>query len=146
MNFIKFLKNMISESRKWSVISPELMINETDKNIKIYGKIYSYSDILNCEILEDGTSIGTAGIGKAIAGGILFGGVGAVVGGLTAARKQKDYCTRLEVKVTLNNIKYPCAIFKCINKKTQKSSKEYEKAFSQAQKYLSTFQVMMNNK
>lgn len=51
-------------------------------------KIYKYSDIVDYELLEDGESITKGGLGRAVVGGALFGGVGAVVGGVTGHKKK----------------------------------------------------------
>lgn len=43
--------------------------------------IYSHSDVIEYELLENGETVTKGGIGRALAEGVLFGGVGAVVGG-----------------------------------------------------------------
>ena len=52
-------------------------------------KVYKCQDILDFELLEDGNSVIKGGLGRAVVGGALFGGVGAIVGGTTGGRKQK---------------------------------------------------------
>src|SRR5690606_10900120 len=73
-NFVAFDDNQ----QRWAVLS------------SFAGKvkqIYNYSDIVNFELLEDGESIASGGLGRALVGGALFGGVGAIVGGVTGKRK-----------------------------------------------------------
>lgn len=50
--------------------------------------IYSFNDIIDYEINEDGETVSKGGLGNAVAGGLLFGGVGAIVGGVTGKKKQ----------------------------------------------------------
>ncbi|EPZ54444.1 hypothetical protein H477_3583 [[Clostridium] sordellii ATCC 9714] len=50
--------------------------------------MYNYKDIIEFELLEDGESITKGGLGRAVAGGVLLGGVGAIVGGVTGIEKQ----------------------------------------------------------
>src|SRR5699024_266446 len=64
--------------------------------------IVRYSNIVDFELIEDGESRAKGGIGRALVGGALFGGAGAVVGGITG-RKNKSYCTGLKVKLTVKN-------------------------------------------
>ena len=54
------------------------------------------------EIIEDGESVSKGGIGSAAAGGLLFGGAGAVVGSVTG-KKQKAMVNRISVRVNFNN-------------------------------------------
>ena len=49
--------------------------------------VFNFNDVVSYELIQDGESITKGGVGRAVAGGILFGGVGAVVGGLTGKKK-----------------------------------------------------------
>ena len=70
-------------------------------------KIYNYSDIVDFELLEDGESITKGGLGRAITGGLLFGGIGAVVGGITGGKRSKSICNSLKIKITVNDMRSP---------------------------------------
>ncbi|RHM97863.1 hypothetical protein [Dielma fastidiosa] len=50
-------------------------------------EIYKYEDLLNYEYLEDGICITRGGMGASLAGGLLFGGTGAIVGSITGKKK-----------------------------------------------------------
>lgn len=121
-----------------------------EKDKKIYfnsGKIMNFNDILDCELLEDGISVTkTSSLGKAVVGGMLFGGIGAIVGGITGKQTTKGVCTKLDIKITINDFKKPCIYINLIAKKTKKNSSEYKKAYSKAQEILSLFQVITSNK
>ena len=65
--------------------------------------IFSYDDIISYDLLEDGESITKGGIGSAAVGGILFGGVGAVVGGVTGKKKTKQEINEFRVKIVTRN-------------------------------------------
>ena len=82
--------------------------------------IYDYSDILDYELIEDGNSISKGGVGRAIVGGALFGGIGAIVGGSTG-HKQKSICSKLQVKITMNNMSYPTIYINFIEVETKKT-------------------------
>lgn len=108
-------------------------------------KIYNYSDIVGFELLEDGESITKGGLGSAVAGGILFGGVGAVVGGVTGGKKSKSICNSLKIKITVNNINNPTVYIKFLNTATKKNSFTYKTLYNSAQECLSTLQLICNS-
>lgn len=107
-------------------------------------KIFNYTDVLNYELLEDGNSISKGGVGRALVGGALFGGVGAIVGGSTG-HKNKQTCTRLQIKITNNNIEHPTEYINFIIGEVRKDSFTYKNAYNSAQKVLSTFDIICNS-
>lgn len=132
-------------------VSMLLYIDETRKlwaipkgffTSKIY-EVYEYSDILSYEIVEDGNSISKGGVGRAIMGGILFGGVGAIVGGVTG-HKSKATCTRLEVIIKLNSMSKPLEKITLISTETRKDSLLYSAAIKRAQEIAAILEVMCN--
>ena len=66
-------------------------------------EVFQYDQIISFDLIENGNSIISGGTGRAVAGGILFGEVGAVVGGVTATRKTTEICTLLKIKITFRN-------------------------------------------
>ena len=107
-------------------------------------RVYNYSDILNYELLEDGNSVSKGGVGRALVGGALFGGVGAIVGGSTG-HKQKQTCTKLQIKITLNNIDHPTEYINFIIAEIRKDNLIYKNAYSSAQKVLSALDIICNS-
>lgn len=73
--------------------------------------IYDYSDILEIEIIENGNSISkmskSSVAGRAILGGILLGGVGAVIGGFTANKNNFESIKRIYLRLIVNNTTEP---------------------------------------
>lgn len=106
-------------------------------------RIHHYSDIVNYELLEDGTSVSKGGVGRALVGGFLFGGVGAIVGG-TTGHKQQQMCTSLKLKITLKDINYPVEYIEFVNDKTKKTGWYYKSIYEQAQAVLSCLDVICN--
>ena len=107
-------------------------------------KIYNFSDIVDFELLEDGESIAKGGLGRAVVGGVLFGGVGAIVGGGTGGKKSKPICTSLNIKITLNNMSNPVAYINFIKTSTKKNSIIYKSMYKSAQECLSVLQLIVN--
>lgn len=64
--------------------------------------LFPFSDILDFELVEDGVSITKGGLGSAIVGGAVFGGVGAIVGS-GIGKKQKDMVNRMAVVINMRN-------------------------------------------
>lgn len=104
--------------------------------------VYDYSDIVDFELLEDGNSISKGGLGRAIAGGLLFGGVGAIVGGVTGGKKAKQTCTNLKIKITLNDLRNPVIYIPFISSEVKKDSFVYTSSYSSAQEIMSMLQIM----
>jgi hypothetical protein len=94
----------------WGLIA----IDDDSKQIAVkrnVGKItkYKYSEILSCEVIEDGitTYKKTNTIGRAILGGVIAGGTGAIIGGLSGESKKNNEIKTLEFKILFKDINNP---------------------------------------
>lgn len=127
------------DKHQWTVSSGIFSTKVTNNS-----SIYLYSDILNYELLEDGATItkGGASIGRAAVGGILFGGVGAVIGGVTGKKKSIPTCTSLKIKITVNDLVNPVVYINLITTETKKSSFIYQTSYQTAQEILSTLDLL----
>lgn len=108
--------------------------------------IYSTDDICDYELIEDGDTITKGGIGSALAGGLLFGGVGAVVGGITGSKKTKSTVTKLQIKIKVNDMNNPNVYVNLITTEFKKSSLTYQSASASAQEILSVLSLLYSNK
>lgn len=122
---------------------------EIDENAKLWkiqqNTIRPFSEIISFELLEDEESITEGGLGRAVAGGVLLGGVGAVVGGTTGKKKTKSICTSLRIKITLNSKYATMEYIDFLSSKTKHNSIIYKNAYNQAQECLSLLQLICNN-
>lgn len=57
-----------------------------------------YKNITGYELLDDGTLVSSGGLGRAVVGGVIAGGAGAVVGAITG-RKTKEMSENLRVRI-----------------------------------------------
>lgn len=108
--------------------------------------VYSYDDIIDFELIEDGTSVTKGGLGRAAVGGLVFGGVGAIVGGVTGGKKANQKCTSLMVKITVKNTSAPVEYIKLISSVVDKKSIAYKGAFQNAQEIISLLQLICNQR
>lgn len=107
-------------------------------------KIYKFEDIVEYELLEDGDSVTKGGLGRAVAGGLLLGGVGAIVGGVTGKRKSKSVINSLKVKITVNDFQNPAVYINLIQTATKSSSFIYKSCYQSAQQIMSTLALIQN--
>jgi len=84
--------------------------------------IVSFSDIIGVELIEDGNTVSkkstTRTIGGAIVGGVLAGGVGTIVGGLSGNSTQKSKVSSLFVKILLRSLDKPSLLITCFDSRT----------------------------
>ena len=106
--------------------------------------IYKYNQIVDFELLEDGETITKGGLGRAVAGGLLFGGVGAVVGGVTGSKKTKSVCKSMQIKITLRNTPRQTEYLSFITTEVKTSGFIYQTSYKTAQDVLSALQIAVD--
>ena len=62
-----------------------------------------YADIVSISYEENGSDVFNKSLGGAVVGGLLFGGVGAIVGGNTAKAKQNKEVRNMSIKILLKS-------------------------------------------
>lgn len=95
-----------------------------------------FSDIVECEIMEDSKTIMKGGIGRAIVGGAIAGGVGAIVASNT--RKSNDVINNLHIRIITKNVSNSLHIINIIKSETKKYSPEYKIAINFANNVYAT--------
>ncbi|WP_304341235.1 SHOCT domain-containing protein [Metaclostridioides mangenotii] len=138
---VPMLFEIDERKRQWTI--PKLQLGTIGDRIP--SKIYSFEDILEFELLEDGDTVTKGGLGSAVVGGALFGGTGAVVGSVTGKKTTKKLIKSLKIKITINDLSNPTEYIELIKKDTKTDSKEYKKAYETAQEILSMLTNMKNN-
>ncbi|WP_455715442.1 SHOCT domain-containing protein [Anaerosporobacter sp.] len=109
---------------------------------RINSQIYDYSDIVQFELLENGNTVTKGGLGRALVGGAMFGGVGAVVGGATGKKRTKSHINSLRIKITTKDIDNPTIYINLINTDTKTDSIYYRSIYHSAQEILSLLSIM----
>lgn len=123
-------------------VNKNLKIDENNRLFTAGRDVFDFASLLSFELLEDGETITKGGLGRAAAGGILFGGVGAIVGGVTGGKKTKGVCTTMRIRLTLKNAYTDTAYIDLITSDTKKDSAAYKTAQDAAQRCLSALQII----
>jgi len=116
-------------------------------NISI--EMFSASDILESELIENNQSViktsRSSQVAGAAVGGILFGGLGAVVGGVTGKKVETVVVDTVGVRVTVNNLASPVRNYYFLNSPVPKNSPQYNSAISQATHWHGVFSALIKN-
>ncbi len=120
--------------------SKRIRIPVTIKGEKKY-KFYNFEDIVSFDLLEGGKTITESGLGTAFAGGILFGGTGAVVGSVVG-KKNKNICSSLSIKITMNDIVNPVVNIEFIKYPSERGGLYFNQRYALAQECLSVLQII----
>jgi len=124
-------------NRKWLI--PNILTGSIKKS-----RTYNIDDIVCVELLEDDGQVSSGGVGRAVVGGVLFGGIGAVVGAGTA--KSKPVCNSLKVKITMNDIDNPIVYINFIDSPVKKKGTYtaliYDNALKAAHECLAVLQLL----
>ncbi|HDR1457428.1 TPA: hypothetical protein QB389_001939, partial [Pasteurella multocida] len=111
-------------------------------------KYLKAEDILKVELFEGGNSVTSSSrsLTGALVGGALFGGVGAIVGGLGGSTKSSATVNKIEIRLIINDKTNPTYDIDFlsgeINKDEQKST--YENISKEARAWYGYFEVMIN--
>lgn len=138
-------KGMMAVSTLGMSVAAEKMLGASKQRVG-NKEWLDYSDLISYELLEDDSVVTSGGVGQALVGGALFGGFGAIAGGITANRTQKKKIDSLYIKATVNNFSSPCIMIPLITKPVKTNSKEYQTAFNLAHQILSALDVITHNK
>ncbi len=130
-----------------------IAIDKTQKKIAISDKasplIINYSDLINVELLENGSTImkksTSRTVGGAIVGGVLLGPFGAVIGGVTGKSKVVDKTNSIALKIIINKLDNPVHYLYFLNSETKKDTFVYQNARKNAELWHGKFSSIINS-
>lgn len=125
------------------------------KNINLLDKtgfdisFINYKDILESHIIEDGVSVNktsrTSQIGGALLGGVLAGGVGAIIGGLSGSTTTQKEVKNISLQIIVNDTDNPIKDVNFYNgPKVNKDTAEYKKPFERVQHWQKLISVLIH--
>lgn len=115
------------------------------RQFKAFKEVWKLSDIKSYELVEDGQTITSGGLGRAVVGGLAFGGVGALVGAVTGGKKDKSKVTKFQIKFNTTDISNPVRYIDLIKVPTKRNTLIYEQAVNDADKILSSLNILLDN-
>ncbi len=124
------------------------LAKKESSNISI--KIYNFRDILEVEILEDGSSLTktsrSSQVGGMLIGGLALGGVGAIIGGLSGKTNTVDKVSNIDLKIIVNDIKTPMHLIKILQLSdgVKKDAMTYKTSIANARQWSSLITVLIN--
>lgn len=123
-----------------------LQVDEERKLFKIGKSVecFPFSYLVNFELNEDGETITKGGLGSAVVGGALFGGVGAVVGGIAGKKKNKAIVNSMYVRISLNDKWVKNTQINLISTETKKDGLLYNSSKAIADKIISSLELITN--
>lgn len=110
------------------------------------GAVHRFSDIISYELLEDGDTQTKGGLGSAMAGGLAFGPLGALVGASAGRKTTSRICDSMRIRITLRNAAAPVEYVNLLQMRVSRKSAAYKKAYEQAQEILGVLDVLTAEK
>ena len=118
--------------------------------------IYSYNDILSCEIVEDGETVyqKSRTIGRSIIGGAIAGGTGAVIGGLSGKTKENKEIKSLVLRIVFKSTNKPIVKLGFIDAERSKEKVDlsqpyyaqlYKEALDSVKDWKDTFEIIIDS-
>lgn len=109
-----------------------LHIDEKNHLFKIGSDIFNFSNLLEYDLIQDGETVTSSGLGTAVVGGVLLGPLGAIVGGV-AGHKNKGVCNSMKIRVTLKETYTDIVYISFIETETKIKSFTYKASQDNAQ-------------
>lgn len=101
--------------------------------------IYDYADILQSELDINGETIlkksTTGTVGRGVVGGLVAGGAGAIVGGMTGSQKQTEKISSIDLKISVNDSQNPVYRINFYTGNTSKGGVIYNFNYSRAERW-----------
>ena len=99
-------------------------------------KIISFESLLDCEVIEDNSTIRYGGISRAVVGGMIAGNTGAIIGASTS--KSKTVTSNLSIKIIISDTTNPLILIPLITSDTNRNGEKYKHLLNIAQEVHST--------
>lgn len=103
--------------------------------------------MLSCEIFTDGDTVTktsrSSQAGGALVGGVLLGGVGAIIGGLSGKKTAVEKVRRVDLRIVVNNTQKPVHDINLYSGETNKNSMFHKAATEKARHWHSLIAILI---
>lgn len=115
-----------------------------DKTIEFPdGKIVEWSKVNGVEVVTNDGEVHKTGLGRAVAGTILLGGVGLIAGAAAGKKTTKKIVYSVDLLVKLNDLSDPIVKVSLFKGKMKSDAKEYPDLVELTQKLVSIFEMIV---
>ena len=126
-----------------------LSVDEISKSFKIdndFFKVFQFDELVDYNLIENGQTITQGGISlkRAAAGGILLGGAGMIVGGLTGKKKIEDNATEIRIEFKVKGLNEGIYEINLLSKPIKKDTYTYKALVMNAKEIISFFDRISN--
>jgi hypothetical protein len=141
------LKTINITASGWS--KTKLLIDNQNKKFiyqkgKTHSKTYSFSDLINYEVYENGKSQVQGRAGSALIGGVFFG-LGGLIVGSSMSRNINEKCNQLKLILRVKDFNCPEIVITYVNNvDVDKNSSIYKNMKSNLQSVCSMLEYMLN--
>lgn len=107
--------------------------------------IYPLDSISSYDIVENGTTTTSGGLGRSAIGALAFGGTGAIVGAVTGKKKTIQKVDSFRVRLNLDDLDKPVVYLDLIKKPIKSNTKDYKKIVETADKIISSLDILLKD-
>ena len=121
-------------------------ITETFKINTNYFNVFKFDELVDYNLIENGQTVVQGGVSlkRAAAGGILLGGAGMIIGGLTGKKKLEDQATELKIEFTVTGLNEGTYSIDLLNKPIKTNSLVYKGLVINAKEIIEFFDKISN--
>lgn len=132
-----------------------IVYDQENNHLFIYDKGHTHNikinDIYQSEIIEDGQTISkvsrSSQIAGSIIGGLIAGGTGAIIAGVSATRIKDEKINKMELQLVVNDVNNPIRKVEFFNAgdglKIKKSSDEYKVRYNQILEWQKLMEILI---
>lgn len=140
----KTILNTFRYNKSFKAKLKEIAISEDKKQIALLNTcelsniapmVLDVDKIIECTLIKDDIEVKSSGIGRAVVGGILAGGAGAVVGASTAKTAKK--CDKIELKFKMKDLENP--IVRII---THKGDSDWKESYEACEDFVAYLELL----
>lgn len=121
-------------------------ITETFKIDTNYFNVFKFDELVDYNLIENGQTVVQGGVSlkRAAAGGILLGGAGMIIGGLTGKKKIEDHATEIKIEFKVKGLNEGTYEINLLSKPVKKNTLTYKGTIIIAKDIISFFDKISN--